>query len=230
MRQHVSAPNRRANSAWASKRATTATATSGYSARSTATAHKPEGARPVHQDPARRRRRMPGDRVQRHRERVGEHRDLVGHRIRHREQHAVVCRHQLGVSAGHIGRHPGVDAGLDVAVGEAPAQAVVAGFACRTTGFDAPRTTRQPRVEHHPLPDLESARRGTQRHHVGDDLVAHHLGERAERRHRVVGVALAEVEQDLFGVRAADAGQPWPGDHPIIVQRLRIRHVAQADG
>jgi hypothetical protein len=171
---------------------------------------------------------MPRDRVQRHRERVGEHRDLVGHRIRHREQHAVVGRHQLGVTSGHVGRHPGVDTRLDVAVGEAPAQAVVSGFACRTTRFDAAWTTRQPRVENDALPDLESARRRTQRHHVGDDFVTHHLGKRAERRHRVVGVALAEVEQDLLGVRAADPGQSWPSNHPIIVQRLRIRHISQA--
>jgi hypothetical protein len=123
-----------------------------------------------------------------------------------------------------------VDARLDVAVGEAPAQAVVAGFACRTTGFDAARTTRQPWVEDDALSDLESTRRRTQRNHVGDDLMAHHLGKRAERRHRVVGVALAEVEHDLLGVRAADTGQSWPGDHPIIVQRLRIRHIPQAYG
>jgi hypothetical protein len=106
---------------------------------------------------------------------------------------------------------------LDVAVGEAPAQAVVTGFACRTRGFDAARATRQPRVEHDALPDLKSARRRPQRHHVGDNFVTHHLRKRAERRHRVVGVALAEVEQDLLGVRTADAGQPGPGDHPIIV-------------
>jgi len=85
-------------------------------------------------------------------------------------------------------------------------------------------------TEHDALPDLESTRRWTQRHHVGDDLVTHHLGKRAERRQRVVGVALAEVEQDLLGVRPANAGQTRTGDHPIVVQRPRIGHVAQRDG
>src|SRR6476660_9315569 len=42
----LSAPNRRANCAWASKRATTATAACGYSARSTASAHKPRDPAP----------------------------------------------------------------------------------------------------------------------------------------------------------------------------------------
>ena len=189
-----------------------------------------EGTRSVDEHPSRGRWRMPGDRVQRNRERVGEHRDLVGHRIRHGEQHAVVGRHQFGVAAGDVRRHPGVDARLDVAVGEAPAQAVIPGFACRTTGFDAAWSARQPWVEDDPLPDLQSAGGRTQCHHVGHDFVSHHLGERAERCHRVVGVTLAEVEQDLLGVRAADPCQPRPGDHPIIVQRLRIRHILQADG
>jgi hypothetical protein len=73
------------------------------------------------------------------------------------------------------------------------------------------------------LSHVEASGRGPQRDHVGDDLVTHHLGKRAERRKRVVGVALAEVEQDLFGVRAADASQARPGDHPIIMQRNGIR-------
>ena len=60
--------------------------------------------------------------------------------------------------------------------------------------------------------------------------MTHHLRKRAECGHRVVGVTLAEVEQDLLGVRPADAGQPGPGDHPIIVQRLRIGHLRKRDG
>ena len=117
---------------------------------------QPEGAGAVDEDPSRRRRRMARDRVQRHRERVGEHGELIGHRVGHAEQHAVVGRHQLGVSAGHVGRYAGVDAGLDIPVGEAPAQAVVAVFACGTGRFDPTRTARQPRVQHHPLPDLQA--------------------------------------------------------------------------
>ena len=188
---------------------------------------QPQRAGPVHQNPARSGRRVAGDRVQGHRERVGEHGHLVGNRVGHREQHAVVGRHQLGVSAGHVGRHPGVDAGFDVAVGEAPAQAVVAVLAGGARRFDAARPARQPRVEHHPLPDLHSPRLRPHRHHVGHHLVAHDLREGTEGGHRVVDVVLAEVHQDLFGVRPADAGQPRPGDHPILVQRLRIGHLTQ---
>ena len=173
---------------------------------------------------------MPGDRVQRHRERVGEDGEFVGHRLGHRVQHAVVRRHQFGVAAGHVRRHPGVNARLDVAVGETPAQAVVTVFACGTRRFDTARPARQPRVEHDALSDVDTPCLGTHRHHVGDHFVTHHLRERAERRHRVVGVSFPEVEQDLFGIRAANTRQPWPGDHPIIVQRLRIGHVHQCDG
>ena len=188
---------------------------------------QPQRARPVHQDPARARRRVAGDRVQGHRKRVGEHGHLVGNRIGNGEQHAVVGRHQLGVSAGHVGRHPGVDAGFDVAVGEAEAQAVVAALARGTRRVDAARPARQPRVEHHPLPDLHSSCLRTYRDHVGHHLVAHDLRKGTERGHRVVDVVLAEVHQDLLGVRPADAGQPRPGDHPILVQQLRIGHLLQ---
>ena len=172
---------------------------------------------------------MAGDRVQRHRKRVGEHRRLVGHRIGHWEQHTVVSRHQLGVAAGHIGRHPGVDPRLDVAVAEAPAQAVVPALAGRAGRFDAARPAGQPRVEHHPLAHLETAGLRPRLHHVSDHLVTHDLRERAEGGHRVVGVALAEVQQDLLGVRAADTGQPGSSDDPIIVQQGRIRHLAQCN-
>jgi hypothetical protein len=61
----------------------------------------------------------------------------------------------------------------------------------------------------------------------GHHLVAHHLRKRAERGHRVIGVPLAEVEKDLFGIRPADSGQARPGDYPIIVQQSGIRHVTQ---
>jgi hypothetical protein len=55
----------------------------------------------------------------------------------------------------------------------------------------------------------------------------HDLREGAKGGHRIVSVALAEVEQDLLGVRPADPGKPRPGDHPIVVQQLRIRHLPQ---
>lgn len=170
---------------------------------------------------------MAGDRMQGHRERIGEHRRLVANWPWNRKQHAVVGGHQFGVSAGYVRRHPGMDARLDATVGEAPAQAVVTALAGRARWFDPPWPARQPRVEHHPLTDFEPTRLGPQLHHVGDHLVAHDLRERAEGGQGVVGVLLAEVEQDLLGVRPADARQPRPGDHPIRSQRPWICQLAQ---
>jgi len=102
--------------------------------------HRAQSQRPgaVDQDPARVGRRVTGDRVQGDRERIGEHGHLVGNRVGNAEEHAVVRGHQFGVSTGHVGRYPGVDAWLDVAVGETPAQAVVAAFTGRTGRLDAP--------------------------------------------------------------------------------------------
>src|ERR1700692_5036596 len=119
-----------------------------------------------------------------------------------------------------------MDAGLDVALTDAPAQALMAVFARGTTWFDAARPARQPRVEHHPLADFQPTCRRAQRNNVGHHLMAHHLREGTESGHRVVGVTLAEVEQDLLGVGPADARKAGPGDHPILVQRLRIRYLA----
>ena len=84
-----------------------------------------ERAGAVDEHPAARRRRVAGDGVERHRERVGEHGDLVGRRVGHREQH------RRGRASARRSRRwrpssAGVDAGGEVAVVEAPAQAEVA--------------------------------------------------------------------------------------------------------
>ena len=63
--------------------------------------------------PCSRPRRVPGDPVQRHRERVGEHRLLVRDRVRDLEQHRVVRGHQLAEPTGHVLAHAGVDPGRD---------------------------------------------------------------------------------------------------------------------
>ncbi len=55
--------------------------------------------------------RMPGDRVQRHGEGVGEDGQLVGHRVGHGDEHGVVGREVVGVAAGGVLARPGVDAG-----------------------------------------------------------------------------------------------------------------------
>ena len=119
---------------------------------------------------------MTGDRMKGHRERVGDS-HLIGHALGYGMQHAVMGGHQLGVAAGDVGRNAGMDACLDVAVGEAPAQAVVPGFACGTGRFDTPRPARQPRVEHHPLTDIEPACLRSERNDVRHHFVPHHLRE-----------------------------------------------------
>ena len=68
------------------------------------------------------------------------------------------CRGRASARRIHRSRRPTPRCGCraDVAVGEAPAQAVVAALARRARRVDAARPARQPRVEHHPLADLEA--------------------------------------------------------------------------
>ena len=140
-----------------------------------------------------------------------------------------VGRHQLGVATGRVARHPGVDADADVTGGKAPAQAVVAGLARRAQRADAARRARQPRVEHDALAHLEAVGLRAELGDLGHHLVAHHLGERAQPAHGAVAVALTEVEEDLLGVRAADAGEEGAGDQPVGAQRAGVRDLAQRD-
>ena len=63
-------------------------------------------------------------------------------------------------------------------------------------------------------PDLEPLGLGPELDHVGHDLVPQHLGERAQAAHGAVAVAL-EVEEDLLGVGAADAGEAGPDHQPV---------------
>ena len=141
-------------------------------------------------------------------------------------QHRRVGGHELGVAARRVGGDAGVQAGADVAVGEAPAQAVVAGLTGRADRVDAAGGAGQPRVEHDPLADLEPGGLGAERHDLGHHLVAEHLRERAQAAHRAVAVAV-EVEQDLLGVRAADAGEPRAHDQPVRPQRSGVGHLEQ---
>ena len=144
---------------------------------------------------------MAGDAVQRHRERVGEHGLLVGEVAPGRGTTSTSwAGQQVRVSAGRVAGHAGVDAGL-----MAPSvklwhrlrsPAAHAGH----TAAHAARRAGQPRVEHDPLADIEPPRLGAERDDLADHLVAHDLGERAEGGHRVVALALAEVEQGLLGV------------------------------
>ena len=77
-------------------------------------------------------------------------------------EHRVVGGHQLGPGARRAGDHADVDPGADVTLGERPAQVDVSGPARRAERRDAPGGAAQPRVEHHPLADLEAPGLGTQ--------------------------------------------------------------------
>ena len=54
-------------------------------------------------------RRMAGDGMERHRERVGDDDLLVAQVVRHLEEHRVVRRHEVGESPADVGAHADVD-------------------------------------------------------------------------------------------------------------------------
>jgi len=84
------APSLRASAAWASKRATTSTSTSGWSAGGSRS-RTSEGTGAVHHHLAAGHRRVTRDRVQADRERVGEDRKLVRDLVGHLEELRVVA-------------------------------------------------------------------------------------------------------------------------------------------
>ncbi len=90
-----------------------------------------EGAGAVDEHPPRRGRRVAHDGVEGDREGIGQDGGLVGDAVGHRDQHGVVRRQLLGPGAGRAGDDADVHAGAEVALGEAPAQAEVAGLAGR---------------------------------------------------------------------------------------------------
>src|SRR5581483_3376708 len=94
---------------------------------------------------------------------------------------------------------------------------------------DAARRARQPRVEHHPLAALEPGHVAAEILDRADHLVAEHLRERDERRHRAV-VGAFEVHQHLLGVRPADAGEVRPDHRPVGAEEAGVGHVLQRHG
>ena len=174
----------------------------------------------VNQDAARARRRVTGDRVQRHRERVGEHGRLVRHRLRTR----TACsrgRHRFRVATGHVGRHAGVDSGLDVAVTKAPAQAVIALLdrpdkAVRSRAARRTATDRAPRVALPPAhrPSVPAA---TTSATTSWPMTC---GNEQNAAIALSASSVTEIQQDLLGVRTADPGQPRSSDHPIVMQQF----------
>ncbi len=181
-------------------------------------AELPERSGAVDEDLAAGPRRVAGDAVERNGEGVGHDHLLVGQLVGDGEQHRGVGREQVGVPAGGVAGDAGMDAGADGPGEEVVTKAEVTGLARRAQRRHL-RGARQPRVEHDPLPDLQALRLGTEGDDIGHDLVAHHLGERAQPAHGVVALGFTEVQQRLLGVRAADADQAGPGHHPIRPQR-----------
>ena len=168
--------------------------------------------------------------VEGHREGVGQHGGRVGDAVGHGDEHGVVRRQPLRPRAGRGRDDADVDPGAEVPLGEAPAQAEVAGRARRAEGIDAAGRTRQPGIEDDALADVEPARLGPEGDDLGHHLVAGHVGERRERRHGVVDVARVEVTQHELGVGAADARQDRAGDHPVRPRQARVVDLVQPEG
>ncbi len=143
------------------------------------------------------------------------------------ESCAASCSAQAPGAAGDDAH---VDARTEVALGEAPAQAEVAGLARGAGRGDAPRAAGQPGVQHDALADVEAPGLGTERDDLGDDLVAGHVGERGEGGHRVVDVAGVEVTEHELGVGSADAREDGTGDHPVRPRHPGVVDLVQAEG
>src|SRR5207302_6995213 len=126
-----------------------------------------------------RRRRMAGHCVEGDGERVGEHRLFVAQPLRYGEEHGRMSRHELRIPARGVARHPGVDTRADGSGREAVAEAVVAGDARWAYRRDPAGYAGQPGVEHNTLAHLNALGLGSELAHLGHDLVAHDLRERA---------------------------------------------------
>ncbi len=114
-----------------------ATSTEGNSARRIAIDVVPSAPAPYTTTRPPCRRRVACDRVQRHRERISEHGDLVGDVVGHREHHGAMGREVLGETARRVLRVAGVDTRRQPAVDEAPTCAEVAVLAFRAHRVDA---------------------------------------------------------------------------------------------
>ena len=107
------------------------------------------------------------------------------------------------------------------ALGEMPAQAVVARLTGRAGRFDAPRTAREPGVEHDTLAHFERRHRRPDLHHVGHHLVTKDRREREVAVERAVAVVVPEVHEDHLGVGAANAGETRLGHRPVVAEQRR---------
>ena len=163
----------------------------------------------------------------RHRERVGEDGELVGHGVGDLEQHRVVRGHQLGVAAAGVASTcPVWMPGRDRPDAEVPAQAEIAGLARGHIGS----TPRGPHDSH----GLSTTRSPTSRPSASGPSATTSAttswpstwGSEKNAPHGVVGLSpLAPVDEDLLGVGPADAREPGLGDDPVGPQEARVVHV-----
>ncbi len=182
----------------------------------------------VDERPAARRGRVPGHRVQRDRERVGEDGDLVGDVRRDREQHRVMGGEVVGEPSRSVLAGAGVDPGGQRTVGEMPAHAQVTGAAGWARRIDPSWSAGQPGIEQDTLADLEALRARPDLGDLPDHLVAHDHRKREVRGQCTVVVGVREVTEDLFRLGTADAGQPGPGHDPVVPGRRGHLAVHQA--
>ena len=187
-----------------------------------ATAVLPSAPRAVDEHLAAGRRRVTCHRVQRDGEGVPDDGHFVAQVVRDGDEHRLVGGQVVGEATGRVLRRPGVDARRDGALGEMPAQAVVAVLARRAGRVDAPRAAGEPGVEDDPLAHLEGGDGGAHLDDVGHHLVPEDGGEGEEPVQRaVVAEVVAEVHEDHLGVGAADAGQARLGDAPVVAEQCR---------
>ena len=139
-------------------------------------------------------------------------------------------RHQLSPRSRCAGDDADMDSGTKVALGEVPAQVDVARLAGGTLRLNAAGAAAEPRIEYHPLTDVEPRGGRSHGHHFGDHLVPRHVRERRERRHRVVHVTGAEVAEDQLGIGTTDPREDGSRDHPVRSHQPGIVHVVQAEG
>ena len=123
-----------------------------------------------------------------------------------------------------------MNAGGQGALGEVPTQTEVAGAARTTRGVDPAWSTREPRIQHHPLADLQLRDPRTQFRHLGDHFVTQHRGSGEIAIEGAVGEVVAEIHEDLLGVRTADAREPRLGHHPTVSGRVRLFALLESHG
>ena len=98
-------------------------------------------------------------------------------------------------------------------------------------GGSIPRgRTRQPRVQNDPLADLQLRDSRAQFRHLGDHFVPQDGRSREIAVEGAVGEVVAEIHEDLLGIRAADTREARLGHHPTISGGVRLLTLLQPHG